>query len=232
MRTLLFCTSFSPSVEFWKVRYRRWYDAVKATSLEFDKALIIDDGSPVLPIWEDCSIINHYDVPLLRDEDLYPLSIYHFPDNLGRQGIYIYPGWFRSFMFAVKYARQYGYDKIIHLESDAFLASRRLCNHFNYPTNDWTVLWCPRYNIPETAIQIIGGKALDKYYNLSLCPYSEFEGKAADSETDAWIPFDLIEKKFNGDRYGEYMSSVPKNADYACQIGPTTKCWWIKGDMI
>jgi hypothetical protein len=227
MKTLIFCTGYGKNIEIWETVYSRWINAIESSKLDVDTLLIPDDGSPELPKWNGVDILQG---TLPEQESNARGVIYSFPDNLGRQAIYVYPGWHRSFMFAVEYAKKYGYEKVIHLEADAFIISERMQQYVNSINDGWVTFWCPRYQLPETSIQVIAGPALDKYYELSKVPYEQFAGKPADpsaSQGTSWLKFDTVNKSFKGDRYGEHRGNVPVDADYACQLEPTAPCWWL-----
>ena len=229
MKTLIFCTGYAKSAEDWDIRYALWINHIESTGLEADKILIIDDGSEVLPSWEGVDVIQEGELPNQESENRG--TIYHFENNLGRPSIYVIPGWYRSFMFAAEYAKKYNYEKVIHIESDAAIISDRLQTFINEFKDGWTTFWCPKYQLPETSIQVIAGSALNKYYGLSSNPYSMYSGQPPDpdpSQGDSWIEFDMINKDFKGDRYGEYPNGItPDDADYVCQINPEFNNWWL-----
>lgn len=78
-----------------------------------------------------------------------------FDNNLARQSVSAYPGWWRSFLHSVPLARQLGADKIMHIESDAYILSPRLADFLNGIESGWHVMWSERDKFPETAIQVI-----------------------------------------------------------------------------
>lgn len=230
MKTLIFCTSFADHPQRWYDVYFQWRNAIKNSKLKFDKLLICDDHSKTLPLqWYDTRFLFEEDLPYHEYNEEYIL--YLFKKHLGRQGLYEYPGWYRSFIFAAQYAREYDYEKVIHIEADAYLISDKIQRFFNDFQEGWISLYCPKYQIPETAIQIIAGSALQKFYDLSKIPYERFLGKPADPrEGSSWLPFKVY-TDFKGDRWGEGNLPVPKDADFACQIGAgyeMEKRWWIK----
>lgn len=228
MKTLIFCTAYGKTLDEWETRHSKWINAIESGKLEVDTLLLPDDGSPELPNWDGITVLKG-DLPD-QEPDTRGV-IYSFPDNLGRQAIYVYPGWYRSFMFAAKYAKKYGYEKVIHLESDAFIISERMQDYINSLNEGWMTFWCPRYQLPETSIQVIAGSALDDYISMADAPYTMFTGKPADpnpSQGTSWLRFNVINQAFTGDRYGENRGQVPMDADYACQIEPTAPCWWLK----
>lgn len=214
LKTLIFCTSFAASPEDWNNRYRRWLDAISGSELGYDAILLVDDGSQSLPDWPEVLVqTDAGEVGAAPDKSI---LIYHFQEHLGRNHVFDFPGWYRSFAFAGRYAAENGFEKIIHIESDSFLISRRIQDYFNNPPSGWTALWCPRHEFPESAIQVITGDAIKRFAALEAThPHDALKGR----EFEWQLPFDRVEKRFTGDRYGEFLSVIPGNADYAVQVG-------------
>ena len=229
-RTLVFCTAFAGRSDRpwdnWSVRYKRWLAAIRTSKLYFDQVLIVDDGSPSVPDWQDTVVLSL----LPAERPLEPVVIFHFPDNLGRPSVYDYPGWYRSFMFAATYARAYGFDKLIHIESDAFLITERIQLYCNEIADDWVTFFGPHHGYPETGLQIIAGKGLTQLNLISAIPYEEFKGRPIET----LLPFTRVETKFVGDRYGEYLGYVPPEADWTMQTynrsaSSAKYYWWLGG---
>ncbi len=180
-KTLVFCTAYVPSPKIagtyvpsmehgtayleaadgedkfysWNLRYRIWLEALLASELKFDQILIVDDGSPTLPQWDDVTIKREQDSILSSDK----IVLFHFDQNLGRHAVSDFPGWVRSFLFAGRYARANGFTRVIHLESDAFLISWRLQSYANAVSDGWVTLWCPRHGRRRAASSSSPGKA-------------------------------------------------------------------------
>lgn len=209
MKTLVFCTGFAADPSVWDSRHRLWLHAVLSSGLIRSQILIIDDGSASSPAWE-----GMIEAEALTD-DLAdkPVVFFKLRPHLGRHGVLDYPGWFRSFGFAATYAAAYGFEKIIHIESDAFLISRRLQNRFNAFSDGWLSLWTPRYNIPESGIQIMAGSGLQLHRDFAAQPYAGLQGK----DVERTIPFTCVDKTWHGDRF-EDIGWVPPLADWAMQI--------------
>ena len=224
-KTVVFCASFCAAPAAWDNRYRRWLDAIGRSGLLFDQVLIVDDGSATLPSWPDLQIIAEGEK--LRATK--PVALFHFADNLGRRSVFDFPGWYRSFGFAARFAAENGFDKIIHVESDAFLISRRIVDYINAVDDGWIAFWCKRWNFPETAIQVIAGSAVPAYRAVAERPHSAFVGRPIETA----LPFTRVERSFEGDRYGEYADRVPRFADFAAQTAENAAdgyYWWLAED--
>jgi len=224
LKTLIFCTSFAETREEWNGRYRRWLQAIRASELVYDNILIVDDGSPVLPDWRDVEVRTDE----IGDAPPTDLLLYHFREHLGRKDVFDFPGWYRSFAFAGRYAQAHDFGKVIHIESDSFLIGSRVQRYFNDAVTGWIALWCPLYSgYPETAIQVMAGDAVRRFAGIERThPHESLIGR----EFELQLPFDVVEKRFNGNRFGEYLPFVPGNAEYAVQVPSDLGddyYWWL-----
>jgi len=211
MKTLLFCTSYAENPQRWEARYRKWLDFFSSSKVQRDQILLIDDGSPCLPAWRGTRVLRELPSQVPSEKSV----IFHFEKNLGRPALLIYPGWFRSFCFAATYARRYGFDKIVHVESDCFLYTARVVRYLNELRSGWTSMWCESQGFPETCIQVICADQMDKYLELSTMDYDR---QLANRLIEVLLPFTNVCKDFIGDRYSEFGEWVPEDADFGCQI--------------
>ena len=229
MKTLVFCTSFASSKESWERREAMWIKAIERSNLHFDQLLIIDDGSAFLPAWPNVPVIRETDVAEPKDlECAAPILVYTHEKRLGRASVFEFPGWHRSFAFGVLYGASHGFEKIIHIESDAFLTSKRIQDHFNRATTGWFSVWCETYQFPEIAIQLAAGPDIDRMVAFVKEPYEKMAGR----NHETLFPFTHLERIFVGNRYGEMIGHVPRYADYSAQTHtgqPDSFYWWISG---
>jgi len=198
MKTLLFCTAYADSQDAWNKRYKVWFEYYQACGIKYDKILIFDDASPVRP-------------EFLPEE-----NYYRFDDHIGRPSHLDYGGWYRSFSTAVRYAKNNGFDKIVHAESDAYFLSRQIIDFVNSLDSGWHSMWCAKHNFNESALQIICPDQIESYYRFTDFPYDEYRNKLIDN----MFPYTNVYKFFKGDRFGEYMDHIPIDADYSCQTRP------------
>ena len=211
LRTLLFCTSFCGDEAAWRARQRRWLDHHLALPLEHDAVFVIDDASPFVPADPDVRVLDALPPALPEGPRAF---FYRFATHEGRIRLTGHRGWWRSFLFSLDIARAYGFERIVHVESDAFLLSRRIVDRINATTDGWTAYWCPQYGVPEPALQVIA--------------HDQFDAMAAVAErgldaltvalAELTIPFTRIERGYAGNRYGESRGRIPGYADYACQV--------------
>ncbi|KAB8046198.1 hypothetical protein GCN78_25535 [Janthinobacterium rivuli] len=200
MKAIIFCTSFIKDAASWESRYQRWLDYYENIPINAEKKIMIDDGSPFLPPAEIINTVSH-SATLASNSD--KNLIIRFDNNLGRQNITDYPGWWRSFLHSVKVANELGVDKIIHIESDAYILTPRLANFINEIESGWNVLWSPHYEFPETAIQVICRdqfSIFEKFKNDH--PAYSFQDIA-----ERLLPFTAVHKQFKGDRYSDFRKN-------------------------
>jgi hypothetical protein len=160
-----------------------------------------------------------------------------FSSHLGRRRHNDSPGWFRSFTYPAEYTRAGNFTKIIYLESDAFVISRRLERYINQLQAGWVTLWSPFHRIPEDNIQIIVGDSLESYYEFAKIRYTDFSTQV---DMERQYPSMIVENRFIGDRYGEYRADVPPFAEFATQTWQSVDrrlhdLWWLarkRGDEI
>ena len=187
--------------------------------------------------------INHYTTKYDRGEmQLEAVSvnrkiddkifICHFRNNYGRPFQTLYPGWWRSFAFGAWLARQYKYDKLIFIESDAFLLTPKAFQTIRNVKEGWWSVWCKSYNSMESAIQVICKDKFELYESYwrfgphfwwKHCP-----NYARELNPNEYCPEFTLQAHVNGyldlkgDRYGEDRfptDSIPRDVDYFCQAG-------------
>lgn len=209
--TLLFCTSFCRNEAAWRGRQRRWLDHHLALPLAHHGVFVLDDASPFVPTDDDVMVLE----TLPDNPPPTPAAfLYRFATREGRRGVMGHRGWWRSFLHSLTIARRYGYERIVHIESDAYLLSRRIVEYINAIDHGWTVFWCPRYNCPEPALQVIASDQFDAMSEVSVRGLD----KLTEGIAETTLPFTHIERAFTGNRYGEFRQSIPGYADFACQV--------------
>jgi hypothetical protein len=242
MKTLLATTSFSKNEDTWNELFGRWINWNENSFIQYDQILMVDDGSPILPDWEGITVINEGKLPDITDSRG---VIYHFNENLGHypprnpgDPEINSPGWFRSFMFIAEYAKTYNFEKVIFIEADSFLISKKIQVFVNNIHNGWNTFWCPRHRFPECNIQIISGSSLNYWINWNKNK-GDYDQNYKGIFPEFFIPFTNVVTYFKGDRWGEFAPGmakvpdpncppgVPKDADYVCQVRQESPCWWI-----
>jgi hypothetical protein len=209
---LVFCTSFINDEVEWQKRYKRWLIHHKKVFPAAD-FVFIDDGSPFVPEEQDIPVFENLSQFRPGEEAV----IFRFPDRLGRRSVRDFPGWFRSFFCSVDLARKLQHEKIVHIESDAFVLTKRTRDYVETRSAGWTAFYCPRWNFPESAFQIV---CKDAFQLLDHCREAPYELNFNTTYIEKALPFTNIETTIHGDRYGEFRKKVPRSADFAAQVSP------------
>lgn len=170
--------------------------------------------------WIDFYAEWGYDIHVINDGPAFEvnreITVHGFDITLGRISTACFPGWHRSFFQSLEICKMGSYEKIIHCESDAFVLSFRLKEFIEKVSRGWNVLWCPRHNMPETAIQVICQDQFDGMEKFSR--KMNQNGWKDPKMAEDILPFTNVIKSFQGDRYPEYMSYLPdSHPDYATQ---------------
>ncbi len=199
-------------------RWARWlrYHSRRRHLFGAERLFLVDDGTATEDLALEVSVLcADQELPAVLPDG--PV-MFRFSEHLGRLNGFAYPGWWRSFTFASQIARKYGYGKIIHIESDAFVVSRRMAEYVRSLSHGWTAMWCPRWQFPETCIQIVCAPHIDKleqYYRAGRTFW--FRYQSGNGCAERALPFTDICRHFEGDRYGEFRPDYPDTADYVCQ---------------
>lgn len=227
-KTLLFCTSYLRDASYAN-GLRRWLDHHKKCGLYWDQILIMDDHSPMLPNWADVNLTRP------GEPTRAPIQLCSFPSRRGNDEPNMHkPGWYRSVAWALNYARENSFDRILHIESDSYAISSKLVNWINNQESGWTSLWCPTYNWPESAIQVINKDRFDIAIDFFSKDWSSnYWGRPM----EILIPFDGSEHEMNGDRLGHHDETpVPRNWDFVVQTPHSSTnedwFWWINKSML
>jgi len=210
-KTLLFCTSFASDEAAWRARQRRWIDHHLALPLERDAVFIIDDASPWRPTDADLAVLDAVPASLPAGPAAF---VFRFAEREGRVGLAGHRGWWRSFLHSLELARALGCTRIVHVESDAFLLSRKIVDRINALDDGWTAFWCPLYNFPEPALQVIAQDSFDAMAKVAARGLDALTTSLAEFS----LPFTRVERGYAGNRYGETRARIPGYADYACQV--------------
>lgn len=198
-------------------RWERWveYYSERKELFGAERVFLIDDGSPLQYVPAGIRVVDA-DGPLPGGLPDGPV-MFRFNQNYGRRSTRIFPGWWRSFTFSSQIAKKYSFSRIIHCESDAYVISHRMADYVRRTTEGWVAFWCPRHGFPETGIQVIcedSFASLENFYKLGGEFWHQRAGLIGIPEQI--LPF-RVEKRFVGDRYGEYAEGYPDDADYVCQ---------------
>lgn len=165
---VIFCTSL---IDNNRQRYQDWIDYYTAF---FDKQGV------------DLFMIN--DGPFKEPLDWKGVQIRSFEQKLGRESVWIFPGWKRSFYHALIWLIPQ-YKWIGHIESDCWITPQGKHTFLYYLEKiGYFTGFTQTYNFPEAALQVINDPGVRQYF---LDKYSCQENWRED------IDFELDLKRLN-----------------------------------
>jgi hypothetical protein len=231
MRTLVYCTTYAEAAGVWQSRIRRWLDAVLGGGLDAQQILIVDDGSPVLPGWADTQLFSGDAVgEAFTVGPRGQVLLFHFRERLGRANAAHDAGWHRSYAFGALYAEANGFERVVHIASDAFLISERARGFVAGVRDGWVAPGNAPGGAPEWAISVAAGDGLRRLAEYARRPYDAAAGRVQES-----LPFTSVERSLTGGRFGDTAVPVPHNLDYAAQVPAHREqgyYWWLPGAAV
>lgn len=194
MKSLLFCPLFLSEGERLQ-RNLKWIDYIFSIKqyLHFDEILMVDNASNPEDLLKFENHIEQYRKQV-------PITIIKCKTRLFRRTEHSYGFWYSAFGKAARFAKENGFDKIAHVDSDVYLLNKRICDYVNDFKEGWLAFWCQRHNYPETTFQLIGKDKFDEMYEFMTRDFLEFY---PNDIAETRIPWTHVEKGFNGDRFGE-----------------------------
>ena len=193
MSAFFFATSF---VDVDPDRYQGWIDYYSEFFYGMDvQLMLINDGPTSTKLNLGC----------VEQAILLP--------HLGRQHVWTFPGWKRSFYHGLKVARSRNAKNIAHIESDCFITldGREEFLHYFY-SSGYYAPYCKAYNFPETALQILNEDWVNNYY---LDKYSCAENWHEHLNFELFVTENLKPKAFlNGDRYEGKVERIKSEYNY------------------
>lgn len=197
-------------------RTRKWLDYYRGIKKEigWTDIILLENGSR----WESLQDLGC----TMRDEDLVPMRhelhdqhAVWFP-NLKRGDAFDYPYVWRA-VFFIRKLFQY-YDKVLVIDNDSFILSRKLADFVRDCNSGWRALWCPRYGFPECNLQVICRDAFPLYESFTEGDYNRMNGHCMETT----LPLTHVHKEFVADRFGEDGTEQKPGMDFYSQCRLST----------
>lgn len=169
-----------------------------------------DLGITVADIWLIDNASPQAEVDKIKAK--YNVSIKQYHKHYARTAHLEYLFCWRCLYFARDLFQEYDYDKVIHLNNDVFILSKRLASFIEKFKSGWWSPWCPKHKFKECDLQVITKDCQD-YWDFTGDPYIRHNGSHMEHLIRA-----PIDKSWIGDRYAEYtVINIPDNADFSTQ---------------
>jgi len=184
------------------IRYVEYYEKIKK-DIGFDDIILGDNCSSaesMRKFKEGIGINNS-------------VKIHVFDKHIPRKGIFEY-GYAWRMLHYFRELIQDGYEKIITIDSDGYILTKRLANYVNNCNEGWEAFWCAKYNFPEAAFHILNKDQFNFFLGYTSVPWERMNGIGA---MELALPFTKVNKDFNTDRYGEDSIIQSPDWDYVGQ---------------
>lgn len=206
MKTILLCQSYLDGKDaqgnerharIWK--YLEYYSSI-ADKLGIERIRLMDNGSKT-SFWQS----NTCQVPI----EFYSVR------NLAHGPNLHYPHCWVNLYYQETLIKE-GYEKIINIDSDAFIVSNRLADYVKNLDSGWATLLCKRYNWPASEVSILCKDAFPVFHKYTEVPWQRRVGKLMERD----VPYTIVNMDFDCDRYGESKAPLTEKIDLYAQMGP------------
>lgn len=172
-------------------KYVNYYRPLKDV-LGFDHFFFSDNGSSP----EKLKLIEGNDVTLFRNT---PSLV------RGTNGGEDYPYIWRAFYDIRKIIEGGQYKKIVCIDTDAFILSKKLADYVKDLNTGWTAFKVQKYGFPSAEFFILCEDSFKAYMEFTSGHFLDNNGKVMERV----LPFTIINDAFNVDRYGETEGKQP-----------------------
>lgn len=126
--------------------------------------------------------------------------------NVKKTSVASYPYCWRAQWEIKNLLTKWGYDKVIFIDSDFYLISKRMIDWARSVQNGWHTVQCRKYMWPAPELQVVVG-GCQKFMDFTSGDWLSHDGKCM----ELTLPFTFIHGEFNYGRYGE--DRVPQKPD-------------------
>jgi hypothetical protein len=219
-------------------RKENWFRFYHCLRDKFDADFLVaaaDDREVSRALRMPVNIIPESDLSLPHLEP-FMLNIITFDAVLpDRVNMWTYPRYWRSFHGLMRVAKAVGAERLLHLETDAWVYTQRLADRFKSHTparadgHDRVACpWCPRYRMAELMLGVYHRSIFDPLLKfIESKTWEEWaQPQPMDFETAITINFGVqIWRDMIGDRYSEDGRPLPANADFSVQDDVSVPVW-------
>lgn len=215
MKSLLCCgTAFhtrrgQAALWRWFYHYRPLLDEFGATH-----QAVCNDGNRNLPVETFVKIHSGLNPSLLTPSHLHVLT---WPTSLGRVDLHTYPCFWRNVYTLTRVARDQGFDKLIYIDWDFWVISREMMHEIRALKSGLTTYWVPRYGFPESSVFVCCSDMYQRLEDSALDALRKPVCLKSDI-CEVTIPWTRVITSRVGDRYPEFGSPLPAEADYCAQL--------------
>lgn len=193
------------------IKYLEFIESMEG-NLHFDEMWFIDNASDPNKLEQLGGNLYNSSLQLCKPATTRPyLNIVCFTEFLPRVSIWEYPYVYRAIRYLDTVKKFTGAEKIIFLDTDFFILSKKLCEYINNLTTGFTSFECKKYKFPEFAMCILCDDVYHKWLDFAALDFIEISKKKT---IECCVPFTHVDKTFVGDRFGETATPQTDDMDW------------------
>lgn len=137
------------------------------------------------------------------------LNVYRYGQHLPRGGKTKMPYAWRAFHFLNQLIEK-GYEKIICIDSDGFILTKRLADYVRGFNTGWTAFFDEVHKFPTAEFHILNKDSFDRVLGFNAVPWTLKDGMLMEHT----LPFKEINKDFKVGRFGEWKWKQDDSTDF------------------
>lgn len=225
MKTLFWTGSLAGSAFHGQARFWRWwyYYRQHAGALGITHWAVFNDGPLNPPV--EFFVDRHNgdgDIAAFKENRLNYVS---WNEHLGRRDVHQIPGFWRNLLGALRVCREQGFERFIQVEADCLILSADMLYEVGNTKSGAICYWCPHYEMPESAVIVCGQDRFARFEEQARAIFSKTSCGPEDRFETA-MDWTEIRKNRKGDRYPEFTSNVPNDADFVVQLPIQSHLAW------
>lgn len=199
-------------------KFLKFYRGPIKKEIGFSDFVLVDNASDVNKLKDLGGSIYGEDDQLLMQGSP-DLNILRYEAHYKRGPIgHDYPYGWRMVFAARRILSQY--EKVIFIDSDGFVLSRKLAHWIRDIRTGWRALWCERHHFPEGNLHVLTEDAYPLFKEFTEGDFMRHNGKCM----ELTLPFTHIDKGFVAERFGEEGTKQRADMDFYAQC-------WLKTNM-
>lgn len=167
-------------------------------------------GVDVLAVNDVGSDPNAY----LRFTSMFPWLLSEWNDLQQREAPtpFYYPWGWKLWKYRLNLFNAIGAKKVIIVDSDNFILTKRLAEHIRTSEHDWESFYSRDAHMPESGLQVLNERGLEMAHEFFKDGWRKFHG----SQLETTLPFTHVEDSFNIGRWGERRLPITDEMDCYC----------------
>jgi hypothetical protein len=216
LKTLVCCGTATGTSLGQAALWRWWFTyGPRRHALGATHFAVSNDGCTNLPVERFVDIKEYSERTSVESGER--LTFVYHRNHLGRCGMLGYAGFWRNLSALAMISIHNRFDRMIYIEWDFFILSDSMLHEAKNTNTGLVCYWCPRYGFPESGMFVCSSGHMESLLEIAMANTEACLTKDA-TVIERCVPWTEIRKNRVGDRYPEYLDSIPQNADYCAQL--------------